>query len=445
MMSFCKRCGTRLKQAHQDSDVQDLLEVTEDMTLEETQSYFRNHLNLIGRGTEAEVYGLNAQTAVKKTHPVNARGEYVIFADPQYEDITPEVRGHHPDWYWIAVERVEPFEPGAWERVFEYLPSFERVYGDTPSYFMLAETFQNALLEANDQLTPEDIRSQWDRVDSDERRWMNKVVDIFNDLGMRIGDIRPSNLGVDQDGNLVVVDIRTADKTGRRTQAAQEVPPKVYHATPYPDSILSEGFKLRSEQTFGGHEAEYISATSRDNAQTYAEGLQLAVAFLGEHIDWYELKSRLTTDWDMSEKDWRLIFELRTDDIIPIHNVPDRDEVSLIDFVRKRAMNQQTVDGDRTDRQEETRRRWHFIKGIHRKSDEFPLFFGFEVPRHLLDIRPGDVGVVEARVRPGAEVREMSHGSGLGPDNGNVTYNGNEQEWRFWDPDLLEPIDVIRV
>lgn len=84
-----------------------LVEATSGMSLADTKHYIHTHYERIGSGDEADVYALNEDIVVKVSNRENLRGEYVIFADPQYDLVTPEVYGHDPDWHWIAVERVD--------------------------------------------------------------------------------------------------------------------------------------------------------------------------------------------------------------------------------------------------------------------------------------------------------------------------------------------------
>lgn len=66
-----------------------------------------------------------------------------------------------------------------------------------------------------------------------------------------------------------------------RGQPATNVPPRLYHVTPLGDDILRSGFKSlaqlgRGAGTLGGAEQEGISFTTRENAQTYWEGMEVA-------------------------------------------------------------------------------------------------------------------------------------------------------------------------
>lgn len=241
-------------------------------------------------------------------------------------------------------------------------------------------------------------------------------------------------------------------RVAQRFIKGRQIPDVVYHATPYPKSILRNGFELRSEQTFGGHEAEYISVTTEENAKTYAAGLQLTVAFLRRELNWYEFKKQLKRRFGINDGDWREALQLADlrywiekkspgsiDDYLG--REPD-DFAEHLRIQREIAMEQLAPNGEPTDPNVENGRRWVVIDSLWQVSD-YPLFFssGIGPPDHFFEIDPSSIGIVEARVRSATELGEER---GYGDvEDGTVTYNSSEDEWRFHDPELLNPIDVI--
>lgn len=123
-----------------------LVEATSDLTFSETKQYLDTHYERIGSGDEADVYALNEDIVVKISNRENLRGEYVIFADPQYDLVTPEVYGHHPDWYWIAVEKVDPLP--ASQPPSDFIDGFEEAFGEwTPLALLRASSSRRVLIE----------------------------------------------------------------------------------------------------------------------------------------------------------------------------------------------------------------------------------------------------------------------------------------------------------
>jgi hypothetical protein len=190
------------------TDVDELIEDTTGLRSEyEVRYHINRHHDLIGEGSEAKVYELNNRTVIKVADSEKTRGEYVIFADPQYRDVTPNVRGHHPKWYWIAVERVDPLEHGDWDRIFDHLSSFYDVYRDYDELKHPAAIFDQVLLDLDGQASFS-IFDVWPQVREEEREWFHQVVEMYHDLGLNVRDVRPENLGVTDGGDLVIVDIR---------------------------------------------------------------------------------------------------------------------------------------------------------------------------------------------------------------------------------------------
>jgi hypothetical protein len=207
-MNLVERIAHRYLTTSIPDAIQDLKRATDGLNEDDTYLYIDSNFNRIGKGAESYVYEISDDTVVKVSNPKNMRGEYVIFADPKFESVTPGVKGHHPKWYWIAVERVE--EITSWKQVFENLPSFEEVFGGRESsVFDLAEAFQDVLLELDGQLTTRDIRDKWDQLSEDDRRWFQQIAELHKTLDVEIVDIGPGNLGVTRDWppDLVLIDI----------------------------------------------------------------------------------------------------------------------------------------------------------------------------------------------------------------------------------------------
>jgi hypothetical protein len=232
-------------------------------------------------------------------------------------------------------------------------------------------------------------------------------------------------------------------------KTARNFPSYVYHATPYRGSIMREGFKLKDKQTFGGHQAEYISTTTERNARHYGKALKLAVMFFQTKMDWDEFKRHLK-DFGVDDGKWRMFFHGGDVfyHVVEVSDQKDRiwdmDRGDRIDYVMELAMNQKTPDGDGTSFELEQKRRYALI-GEAWNGTDFPLFMkpqDSKIPHHWNNINPSNIGVVAARVRADSELTERDIG---GLEDGNVTYNSAEQEWRFFEPDLLEPISGERV
>lgn len=158
----------------------------------------------VGRGSEAVVFEVDDYRLLKLTiFPDNARAEYVIFSDPDFQKVTPEVYGHGPDWEWYVVERVRDIR--RWEVMFKFFPTLESI--DNLQDRVTAFSDILAELQSGGEL-PE----IWSRMNRSEREWFEKIVrlhDLLDLDGLALFDIGPKNLGVDRDGNLVLFDILT--------------------------------------------------------------------------------------------------------------------------------------------------------------------------------------------------------------------------------------------
>jgi hypothetical protein len=168
------------------------------------------HYRLIGEGHESAVYAYDRETVIKiSPSPHNLRGEYIIFSDPTYRDMTPEVYDHGPDWQWMAVERVQPLdEESGWDRIFkEFLPGAARAFGfdRTDRVMALRKLLKDLQLKVNH--THRQLKI-FENLPPDEREWIEGIIEMYNALGLPVADIDADNLGITR-GHLVVIDINT--------------------------------------------------------------------------------------------------------------------------------------------------------------------------------------------------------------------------------------------
>lgn len=204
-------------------------------------------------------------------------------------------------------------------------------------------------------------------------------------------------------------------------QPPMPLPKKLYHATPYPDKILAEGFRLPKDvgvQSFGGG-TEYMSFTSLENARKYQEVLKdLARIANGEYdnMDWKQAFYVLSEKYGGTE--------------------PDRLKglIEMIDGWQKyRAQ---------TDRRHDNARALlDFFGYAHNHGIDVPFIFGSD--DKMLDIfkkvRPEQVGILEVETNP----MQWHTGTNIWSDtdmSNNYTYNQHENEWRVFDPKGIRPI-----
>jgi hypothetical protein len=164
----------------------------------------RDYFDVIGDGAEAVVFDVGSDKVLKiyRWHTEAARGEYVIFADPQFKDVTPDVHAHGDDWGWIVVEKVDVLKnwkkierhfPELWEKALD-LQVHERQHTNIHSAF-------SALIK-NFDLYESTIESKR------EREWAQEVKRLHDVLGVEGRfDIKPANLGTDSRGNIVLIDL----------------------------------------------------------------------------------------------------------------------------------------------------------------------------------------------------------------------------------------------
>ena len=216
-----------------------------------------------------------------------------------------------------------------------------------------------------------------------------------------------------------------ATRVAQRYLRGSELPDVVYHATPHPKSILSGGFQLQEEQTFGGHTGKYISATTLENASAYASALRLSIAFLSGQFGWQRFREELQKTYGISDKDWRRALQQNS----------TINQLRQVSGWKNKLYRGKGVEGQPIGRGEELDRRWGIVKHLWLIIDDFPLFTGVGQQKRLAGLDASQVGVVEARTGEAA--------IGDRYDDAAVTYHSPENEWRFWDPSLLTPVDII--
>lgn len=198
--------------------VDTLKERTDHLDIEACLEFLADHLNLLNKGSEAEVYELGPKVVIKASErPANARAEYVIFSDPRYDLVTPDVYGHHEQWAWIAVERVRPIEAYNWDIVESFFQDLTSLMEETGPHTSLNQfTIHDVLSYVQDgkslgisSLDESDVRSIWNRLRRDEKIVIQKIVDLYDDLGQDVADVSPKNFGIDLDKKLVLIDIST--------------------------------------------------------------------------------------------------------------------------------------------------------------------------------------------------------------------------------------------
>jgi hypothetical protein len=173
------------------------------------------YLDFIEQGAEAHVYEYGGSVVKISEDTGNLRGEYIVFLDPDYEDITPDVYSHHPDWKWIEVERVEVLDD--WDPFYRRTPEFFEHADSNDRFYTLIDLDEGILPNLQRGNPPE----WWNDIPSDEREFWNSIVDMHDSLGLTVHDILPQNFGYDRRGNLVMIDIYT--KPRRRNASRQRI------------------------------------------------------------------------------------------------------------------------------------------------------------------------------------------------------------------------------
>lgn len=193
------------------------------------------------------------------------------------------------------------------------------------------------------------------------------------------------------------------------------LPKKLYHVTLAADKILQEGFKTfkdPAQQTFGGH-GTYVSLTSLQNAQVYADGLK----------DFIYLANLPTNDAKMA---WiRTNFRIKW-------GIAD----GLYKMIEFRIENGATPDDALGEAMG--------VSHIWSKSTpRFPMFVnGKFLLQKFRGMSPNQVKIIEVETQP----LEWHPGANIFDDvdmSQKYTYNSNENEWRIWDPKLIKAVRVL--
>lgn len=158
----------------------------------------------IGEGSEAKVYDAGSDKILKiSSSAKNLRAEYVIFVDPQYQQVTPEAYDHGENWKWIVVEKVEPLGRDNWPELAKHLPHLKEKMEKRGKGFTYGGLWSVLLDIGKGNLS-------WLKdLPQDEKTFVLQVIDLHEKLGLQSQDIRPENIGIDKDGNLVLIDIYT--------------------------------------------------------------------------------------------------------------------------------------------------------------------------------------------------------------------------------------------
>jgi hypothetical protein len=198
------------RQYSREWDMREFRDQTRHLNKNEIRGWANEHLSLLGRGSEGHVYQLNQETVLKiPDDKQNAKIEYDAFSDTNHREVTPQTYGHHPEWYWMAVEYVEPFRGGEWDAVFEYLPAYQDMCRRRNKDPALA--FRKVLSAIQFGTTPATrwALGVWRGLPPREYRWFEGIVGVYDDLDLVVRDVIPENLGIDSDNRLVLIDIYT--------------------------------------------------------------------------------------------------------------------------------------------------------------------------------------------------------------------------------------------
>ena len=159
----------------------------------------------LGSGGESTVFAVDRHRVVKISDDrQNMRAEYITFINSEYQYVTPDAYAHQDTWMWILVERIEPLEIGHWQAIWDYLPTFQERAEELPRKTI--DNFIDGVRAIQDGLPLQ----QWiDQLPDKERRFFYDLADLHTDLGLKAADIRPSNMGWDDGGRLVLYDVFT--------------------------------------------------------------------------------------------------------------------------------------------------------------------------------------------------------------------------------------------
>lgn len=180
------------------SEVDEFKERAEGKLYVEVVELAYEYFEEVGAGQEAFVFSVGPQRVLKVSDDErNLRGEYVIFRDPKYQEVTPQAYDHGENWTWVTVEKVESLM--SWNEVWDYFPGMVDEKVDLKAMFMRA---------------PEHIQDgdppEWlNYLPPEEKEFFYSVADLFDDLALKAQDIHPQNMGVDHKGRVVLLDILT--------------------------------------------------------------------------------------------------------------------------------------------------------------------------------------------------------------------------------------------
>jgi hypothetical protein len=167
-------------------------------------------LKQIGSGGESTVfdlakYSLGIEKVLKIFYKEEvARGEYVIFADPKYQDVTPRAFDHDEEWRWITVEKLQPLE--GWRTFYEQFESlYNHIFKPEVGYVPSNPGYElSKIIEREEEWSDKEYE---DLFSKEAIEWMNQIRNLHEDLGLEVKDLAPRNMGLDRRGNIVLLDI----------------------------------------------------------------------------------------------------------------------------------------------------------------------------------------------------------------------------------------------
>lgn len=166
------------------------------------QKIAKEMFDLIADGWESFVFAVDQDRILKLSQfRRNLRAEYVIFSDPQFKHITPDAYDHGMGFQWITVERVDVFE--RWYELHKTFPELIDWLDGLP----FAGSTGRVLGEVMERVQENDPPSSFFDLPDRDREWVRQVTEIFDVLGLVPGDMKPENLGIKDDGHVVLIDI----------------------------------------------------------------------------------------------------------------------------------------------------------------------------------------------------------------------------------------------
>jgi hypothetical protein len=166
-------------------------------------------------------------------------------------------------------------------------------------------------------------------------------------------------------------------------------PETLYHATFNADDIIAQGFKSGDEvgkQVLGGSASHLVSFTTKENAETYRNGLEHA---------------RLAATGQLSDSE---MIQVATQ-----YNVSEDRAKKLMQDVSSQRHNNPSLE---------------FFQRVSMEGKTFPLFMGGTWPEHIKNAGPAEIVAVQSSRA------------------GDVYYNPGETEWRVGDYQNLKPKKV---